>query len=236
MKILRIKNLSSGYGKKQVLYDVSLDILQGETVLLIGSNGSGKSTLLKTVYGLVTPKSGEVMFNKENITNKNSSDLIKKGLVYIPQKNNCFDNLTVQENLEVSGLTVNDDTKIFKERFEKIMEYFPKLKNLLGQIPMKLSGGERQLLALAMGAINQPKMILLDEPFAGLSHHGIEDIKHQIDVLRKEQNTTFLIVEHRLREAMLMADKVFGLKLGKISEIFKINNTFHDEAIHRILI
>jgi branched-chain amino acid transport system ATP-binding protein len=236
MNILEIKNISSGYGKKQILFEVSLDIIQGETVLLIGSNGSGKSTLLKTVYGLVTPFSGEVFFNKENITNKNSSDLIKKGLVYIPQKNNCFDNLSVQENLEVSGLTLDDGNNFFKERFEKIMEYFPKLKNLLAQIPMKLSGGERQLLALAMGAINQPKMMLLDEPFAGLSHHGIEDMKHQIDVLRKEQNTTFLIVEHRLREAMLLADKMYGLKLGKISEIFKINNTFQDEAIHRILI
>jgi len=236
MNILEIKNISSGYGKKQVLYDVLLDITQGETILLIGSNGSGKSTLLKTIYGLVTPINGEVFFYGENITNKNSSDLIKKGLVFIPQKNNCFDNLTVCENLEVSGLTLSNDIKVFKEQFEKILEYFPKLKKLLSQIPMKLSGGERQLLALAMGAINQPKMMLLDEPFAGLSHHGIEDIKHQIEVLRKEQNTTFLIVEHRLREAMLLADKMFGLKLGKISEIFKLNNTFHDEAIHQILI
>lgn len=216
--MLKLENVSTGYGKRQVLYNVSFEVNKGEIVLLIGSNGSGKSTVLKYSYGLLPPfkgGTGKVTFDGEDITGIEPSELIRKGLVYIPQKNNVFDNLTVKDNLEVAGLALNDRI-LFRKRFVEVLELFPFLKDLLNRLPMKLSGGERQMLAFAMASLHKPKMILADEPFAGLSHRNIELLKLQILTINRELNTTFLVVEHRVKESYDIAEKIIELKLGKI--------------------
>lgn len=230
--ILRLENVSTGYGKRQVLFDLSIDIKQGEIVLLIGANGSGKSTVLKYIYGLIPPftdGSGKVFFNGEDITGIVPSKLIHKGLTYIPQKNNVFENLSVKDNLEIAGLALND-RKIFKERYEEVLELFPILKDLQKRLPMKLSGGERQLLAFAMASLHKPKMILTDEPFAGLSHRNIELVKLQLFTINRHLGTTFLVVEHRMKESYTIADKILGLRYGQLifNELTNINFQFNE--------
>jgi branched-chain amino acid transport system ATP-binding protein len=236
MALLEVNNINAGYDKKQILYDVSFEIEQGGIVLLIGPNGSGKSTLLKVIYGLIPlwngviehppTKDGGIYFNGENIVSQSASKLLNKGLLYIPQQNNLFADLTVKENLEMAGLTITS-RKIVQERIEKAMDIFPMLVPHLNRIPMKLSGGERQLLTLAMAILHQPKMILIDESFNGLSPQNISFVREQLRMLNEKEDITFLIVEHRLKESYTMAQKIISLKLGKIYNISELNSSFN---------
>ena len=182
MSILKVENLSTGYGKKQVLFNVSLEVNKGDIVLLAGSNGSGKSTLLKAIYGLLPQwDNGRVVFDGEDITGKPTAELLKMGLLYIPQKNNLFEDLTVQENLEMAGLTL--DKRLLKERVDSVLSLFTALSKNFDRVPMKLSGGERQLLTIAMSILHKPEMILFDEPFTGLSPQNIGIVSENIELL-----------------------------------------------------
>lgn len=246
MALLEVKNINAGYGKKQVLYDISFEVEQGEIVLLVGSNGSGKSTLLKAIYGLLPlwnnsnsdnseNKKGSVYFNGEKITDLPTSELLKKGLLYIPQKDNLFADLTVKENLEMAGLTIGN-RKILQERIEQALDNFPSITPHLKRIPMNLSGGERQLLTLAMAILHKPKMILIDEPFSGLSEQNIVFVKDTFKRLNEKNKVTFLIVEHRITETYRMAQKIVGLKLGKVYSIRNMDSDFIIPDLHNIFI
>lgn len=223
--MLKVENISTGYGKKQVLFDVSFEVKQGEIVLLTGSNGSGKSTLLKTIYGMLPQwNSGQIIFDCVNITGKPTEALLKKGLLYIPQKNNLFEDLTVKENLEIAGLLT--DQRSLKQRIENVLKIFTSLVPHLNRTPIKLSGGERQMLTLTMAALHQPKMILIDEPFTGLSPQNITFIAEYLRVLNHNQGITFLVVEHRVKECLTIANRVIGLKLGKVFSETEVNSNF----------
>lgn len=213
--MLRIENLNTGYGKKQVLYDVSLDVQAGDIALIIGSNGSGKSTLLKSIFGINPVWSGKVYFDHQDITNHASHTLLKKGLMYIPQKNNVFEQLTVKENLEISGMALNNKL-LFKQRLEWVSNYFPVITSHYKMYPMKMSGGERQQLVLAMAMIHQPKLMMIDEPFTGLSPSAIDGIRTHLKQLNQDFGVTIMMVEHRISEALVVANKIIGIKLGKI--------------------
>lgn len=214
--ILEVDNLSTGYGKKQILFNFSLRIFSNEIVLIVGNNGSGKSTLLKAICNTLPSFEnfgGKIFFGNEEITYQSTFQIIQKGLMYVPQKYNCFDNLSVKENLEVSYL-IHSDRKSRKRSFTKSLERFPLLRNYLEKRPFQLSGGERQLLAIAMAITSQSKLVLLDEPFAGLSVENIELVKRQLLRWHKEENIGFLIVEHRIKELSTFADKIIGIKMG----------------------
>lgn len=241
--MLKVENLSTGYDKKQVLFDVSLEVKQGEIVLLAGSNGSGKSTLLKAIYGMLplwhsSPfgggREGAVIFDGENITGKPTAALLKKGLLYIPQKNNLFEDLTVKENLEMAGLTL--DQRTLQQRIENALSIFTTLVPHFHRIPMKLSGGERQLLTLAMATLHQPKMILVDEPFTGLSTYNIIFVAENLKELNQINGITFLIVEHRVKESSSVAKRVIGLKLGKVFSEIEVNTNFDIKQLHEVFI
>ncbi len=216
MSLLQVQKISAGYGKKQVLFNVSFEIEKGETVLLIGSNGSGKSTLLKVIYGLLKPMNSEakIVFNDEDITNNKPAKLIKKGIVYIPQQNELFEDLTVIENIEIAGMQTLDK-KESKNRIEDVLEQLPALKDLTKRACDRLSGGERKQVSLAMALINKPELIIFDEPLAGVSPKNLNDILSQIEKL-KYLGISVLLVEHRVKNVFDIADKVIGLKLGKI--------------------
>jgi branched-chain amino acid transport system ATP-binding protein len=214
--MLEVKNISSGYGKKQVLYDVSLQVKKGEVVLLTGGNGSGKSTILKCIYGLLPLWNGEIYFEGEKITGLKTSDLIKKGIVYIPQKNNYFENLTVQENLEVSG-SIYSKTEL-KKKIKNVFENFNKLAELKKRTPFSLSGGERQLLAFGMALVHKPKLILFDEPLAGMDKGNTQIILDEILILNKKHNIEFLIIEHTKSLPEDFFNYEVNLLLGKISK------------------
>lgn len=192
--MLEVKNISSGYRKKQVLYEVSLNVGKGEVVLLTGGNGSGKSTLLKCIYNLLPCWTGEIFFDGNQINGLKPHDLIKKGIVYIPQKDFYFENLTVIENMQISGNMLSKS--ILKERITEVSE-LTGLGKFRKRRPFDLSGGERKILAFGMGLIHKPKLLLFDEPFAGA------DAKNTTNLLRlfKENiinsNNGVIIVEHK---------------------------------------
>ncbi len=214
--LLKIENMNAGYGKKQVLFDVSLEVNSGELVLLTGGNGSGKSTLLKSIYGLLNDgsfKKGKVTFAGKDIASTPSYSLIKEGLVYVPQKNNTFENLTVKETLEVAANILPNAIK--KDRIKEVFGYLPQLAALESRTPFSMSGGEKQILALGMALLHKPKMILLDEPGTGLSSVSF---KRKIEILTtlNINGITFLIVEHRTREFEGLVDRAYHLTLGNL--------------------
>lgn len=210
MSLLKIENINTGYDKKQVLFDISLEINAGETVLLVGGNGSGKSTLLKAVYGLLPLWSGKVYYNNKLVTQ--SSKLITQNFVYIPQKNELFADMSVADNLKTSLLHLNDKHET-ENRIARLMDEMPMLKTKYRQTADRLSGGEAKMLTLAMAMINQPKLLLYDEPLSGLSGSNIQLVLHYIEKL-KQNDTTLVLVEHKIKELLSHADRIIGLKLG----------------------
>jgi branched-chain amino acid transport system ATP-binding protein len=233
--MLEVENISNGYGKKQVLFDVSFSVKNGDILLIAGSNGSGKSTLLKAIYGIIPQWSkGSIIFDGEKITGKPTVALLKRGLLYIPQRNNLFEDLTVKENLQMAGLTL--DTRLLQLRIENSLSIFATLVPHLNRIPMKLSGGERQLLILAMALLHQPKMIMVDEPFIGLSPQNITFVAKSLKALNEKSRITLLIVEHRVKECSLIANKVIGLKLGRVFCELNIDANFNILELNPIFI
>ncbi len=228
MSNLKINNLSTGYGKKQVLFDVSLDIKKGQTVLLVGSNGSGKSTLLKTIYGLIGVWDGTIEYNGELLQSSGrkvpTHKLIQKGIMYIPQKDALFEDMTVEENLSASLLHTGNKKSI-EQTVHQIMEQMPKLQELKKQLVNRLSGGERKQLSLAMVVANTPQLLLLDEPLAGVSDENVPAVLQWLDKIR-QNDVTILVIEHRIQEIFEFADTVVGLKLGQLhtDKLDTINN------------
>ena len=213
--MLEVKNISSGYGKKQVLYDVSLKVEPGEVVLLTGENGSGKSTLLKCIYNLLPCWEGDIFFEEEKISALKPSQLIKKGIVYIPQKDFYFENLTVDENLHISGNTI---PKLeLRKRKEEVYDLtgLVKYKN---RKPFNLSGGERKILAFGMGLIHKPKTLLFDEPFAGVDSKNSAILFSLFEQVIIQPDIEIIIVEHKDDAKRLYTRKV-KMELGKAKKI-----------------
>lgn len=209
--MLKIKNISSGYGKKQVLFDVSMTVEAGEVVLLTGGNGSGKSTLLKCIYNLLPLWSGSIEFEGQDTSNKKPSDLIHNGIVYIPQKDFYFENLTVLENLQISG---NMYPKNFlKERIDEVFE-LTRLSKFKKRKPFDLSGGERKILAFGMGLIHKPKLLLFDEPFAGVDAKNSVIILKLFNEIIINKDNKVIIVEHKDDTRQLYTSKI-KMELGK---------------------
>ncbi len=210
--MLEVKNISSGYDKKQVLYDASLQVKAGEVVLLTGGNGSGKSTLLKCVYNLLPCWSGEIFFEGEKISGLNPSDLIRKGIVYIPQKDFCFENLTVHQNLEIAG-TIYSKIEL-NQRIENVYE-LTGLEKFRKRKPFNLSGGETKLLAFGMGLLHNPKLILFDEPLAGVDTKGTNKVLNLIKQSIISSDNYVVIVEHKDSARELFTKRI-SMELGQI--------------------
>ncbi len=217
--ILKLQNLSTGYGKKQVLFDVDFEVEGGQTVLVIGSNGSGKSTLFKAIYGLLPLWSGEVFFDGESLHNSKfstpTSRLIKQGLMYIPQKDELFEDMTVAQNLEMSLLHLNDRS-VMRQRIDETYQQIAVLHEKKNQTVRTLSGGERKLLSLGMVTANRPKMVLYDEALAGLSSSNVKNVLDLLQAI-KAQGVTLVLIEHRIKQLIPLADRIVGLKMGRIN-------------------
>ena len=216
--MLKVERITTGYGKKQVLTDVSFDVGKGEIILLTGGNGSGKSTVLKCIYGLLKPwgKNGRIIFEREDITDLHPSEMIKRGIVYLPQKKNVFENFTIEENLLISANTYT--TAEVKERIKKIYETLPILETFRKRTPFHLSSGEKQILAFGNILVHKPQLILLDEPFAGIDVENSKVLKSCIQDLNAK-NITILIVEHKKYLFENQINKTIELELGMIKTI-----------------
>jgi branched-chain amino acid transport system ATP-binding protein len=212
--MLKIEHISSGYGKKQVLFDISFEVKENEIILLSGGNGSGKSTLLKCIFNLLPLWRGATYLDGQRIDQLKSSELIKKGMVYIPQKNFCFDNLTVNENLMIAGNIYqrNEMNKRLNEVYS--LSGLFKIKE---RKPFSLSGGEKKLLAFGMSLMHKPKIVLFDEPFAGIDMTKTLEFLNVFNSHFVRNGITLVIVEHKDTGKKMYTSKII-LELGCIKK------------------
>lgn len=212
--MLRIEDIEVNYEAIAALKGVTLSVNEGEIVTLIGANGAGKSTLLRVISGLVKPKSGKIQFMDNNILAKPAQDIVKSGLIQVPEGRRVFANMSVQENLELGAFTRKDKNGI-KEDIEKVFIKFPRLKERRKQLAGTLSGGEQQMLAIGRALMSKPKLLLLDEPSMGLSPILVKEIFQIIKEIN-EAGTTILIVEQNANMALSIAHRAYVLETGKI--------------------
>ncbi len=213
--MLKIRKLETGYGKKQVLFGLSMDVQEGEIVALIGPNGAGKSTVLKAICGLIPIWKGDIRFNGTPSHGTTPAKNVARGITFAPQGSRVFFDLTVMENLEVGGFQL--PRKEVKERIEQVLELFPVLKKRTRQDAGKLSGGEQQMVAIARALIPRPKLLMLDEPSLGLSPNLVKLVFEKISEIKCETGISILIVEQKVREVLENCNKVYSLKLGKVA-------------------
>ena len=212
--MLSITDLTAGYGKLTILHDVSLAVPAGQFAAILGPNGSGKSTLLKTLVGLTTIERGAIVFDGQPIAGRRTETIRGLGLAYVPQRENVFKSLTVRENLLLAarGLNRQDGAVALGECYE----LFPVLKDRQGQRAGSLSGGERQMLAMALGWLARPKLMLLDEPSAGLSPLFVTEVFRTLAALR-DAGITLVVVEQNARSVLRWCDHAFLLREGQIA-------------------
>lgn len=213
--MLEVRGIQTGYGKKQVLYGLTIELSEGEIVTLIGPNGAGKSTILKAICGLLPIWNGEIRFNGKEINGCSPAQNVARGITYAPQGSRVFSDLSVMENLEIGGfhLSRND----LKSRITRMFQMFPILKERARQDAGKLSGGEQQMLSLARALVPNPKLLMLDEPSLGLSPILVSMVFRKISEINKTTGVTVLIVEQKVREVLDICTQVYSIKLGKVA-------------------
>ncbi len=212
--ILELKNIETGYGKRQVLWGVNESIRKGEKILLIGPNGSGKSTLLSAIIGILPLMKGEIFLKGEKINHWDVEERVSYGISYLRQSENIFPNLKVKENFELSACSKNG--KLLKERLKWVLSLFPFLEGKLDKRGGILSGGERQALAIGMVLMKKSEILLLDEPTAGLSPKAAKEILNGIEKAQMEEDFTILLVEHNFGLVSSWVTRVIGMSEGKI--------------------
>ena len=213
--LLEVKDLEAGYGKKQVLFDVSLNMQEGEIVGIIGHNGAGKSTALMSIFGLIAPYQGSVFYESKEMTHVGPAVKLEAGIYHLPQEYFLFNDLTVRENLEVSFFTVPDQS-LFEARLKRVYDFFPVLDERANQLAGTLSGGERRMLGIGMGFLRQPKLLMLDEPSSGLSPVAFQNVSEIIKEINKELGTAVLLVEQNVKVAFRLSSRVYVMKAGYI--------------------
>ena len=212
MIILKADNITAGYTREvNILSDVNFRLQSGQIVSVIGPNGAGKSTLLKTIFGILKPSNGKISLKEEDITGLKPDKVAQKGISYVPQVNNIFPSLTIQENLEMGAFIREDD---YSPRLNEIYELFPILGERKKQKAGQLSGGQRQMVAMGRALMVDPQVLLLDEPSAGLSPKLVDMIFEKITDINKT-GVSMIIVEQNAREALKMADHGYVLAMGR---------------------
>ena len=211
--LLEVVQLTAGYGTIAVLHQVSLGLSEGEIVCIIGPNGAGKSTVLRAVAGQIDPSSGKIIFRGEDISHQNVDEKGRKGLIFIPQGNNIFPNLTVLENLEIAGSILGDSEKL-RRGIEGVLEKFPMIKERKKRPARELSGGQRQMLALSRILVIHPRLVLLDEPSLGLAPLVVDLIFKEIQEMNRK-GISFLLVEQNARKGLSVSSRGYVLELGR---------------------
>ncbi|MBS3978143.1 MAG: ABC transporter ATP-binding protein [Syntrophomonadaceae bacterium] len=212
--MLKINNLNSGYGKLQVLYDLSIEIPEKEITVVVGPNGAGKTTLLCSIMGITNVFSGEVLFNGDSLKNLPTYLLARKGISYVPQMGNVFADLSVRDNLQMAGYLL--PVAEARKKAQEMTEIFPVLKRFIDRKAATLSGGERRMLAIAMGLMKNPKLMLLDELSTDLAPIIAEKVILEVARLRDELGITILMVEQLAKRALEIGDKAYLLVSGGV--------------------
>ena len=211
MALLEVADVVAGYGETDILHGVSIAVDEGEIVTIIGPNGCGKSTLMKAIVGLVRVKAGTVTFRGTDISSQPPERIVRTGLCYVPQSANVFPSLSIRENLEMGGFVRNDD---YRGRIEELFALFPDLARRPTQRAGSLSGGQRQMLAIARALMLDPVLLLLDEPSAGLSPAIMDLVFERIRGINRA-GVALLLVEQNARESLRMSDRGYVLAAGR---------------------
>jgi len=229
--MLRVDKIKVHYGGIPALHEVSFEVGEGELVAIVGANGAGKTTALKTVVGALSPVSGGIEFEGTDITGKNSAEIVRLGITYVPEGRHIFGPLTVEENLLLGAFTTSIKEKI-EERMDYVYDLFPLLKERYRQRGETLSGGEQQMLAIGRGLMARPKLLMLDEPSLGLMPKLVTEVLQAISLL-KEEGHTILLVEQNVREALELSDRGYILQTGKTIHSGKGSELLDSEIVKK---
>lgn len=212
--MLRLASVNTYYGPSQVLHNVSLEVNKGEIVCLLGANAAGKTTTMKTIFGLVRPRTGSIQFKEQPIERQLPGDIVRSGLVLVPEGRRIFSRMTVLENLEMGAFSRANRTEV-KADIDHVCQIFPRIKERLKQVAGTMSGGEQQMLAMGRALMSRPSMICMDEPSMGLSPILVQTVFDTIVRIRQEGMTIFL-VEQNASMALSLADRGYVLQTGRI--------------------
>ena len=231
MAMLEVKDLQVYYGVIQALKGISFHVNQGEVIALIGANGAGKTTTLQTLTGILSPKSGSIVFEGKDLTRTPAHKIVEMGMAHVPEGRRVFADMSVYENLLLGAYTRKDKAEI-AESLASVYKRFPRLEERKGQRAGTLSGGEQQVLAMGRALMSRPRIILMDEPSMGLSPIFVNEI---FDIIREvsESGTTVLLVEQNAKKALSIADRAYVLETGSITMDGKAEDLLNDEAVQK---
>ena len=231
MAMLEVKDLQVYYGVIQALKGISFHVNQGEVIALIGANGAGKTTTLQTLTGILSPKSGSIVFEGKDLTRTPAHKIVEMGMAHVPEGRRVFADMSVYENLLLGAYPRKDKAEI-AESLASVYKRFPRLEERKGQRAGTLSGGEQQMLAMGRALMSRPRIILMDEPSMGLSPIFVNEI---FDIIREvsESGTTVLLVEQNAKKALSIADRAYVLETGSITMDGKAEDLLNDEAVQK---
>ena len=231
MAMLEVKDLQVYYGVIQALKGISFHVNQGEVIALIGANGAGKTTTLQTLTGILSPKSGSIVFEGKDLTRTPAHKIVEMGMAHVPEGRRVFADMSVYENLLLGAYTRKDKAEV-AESLASVYKRFPRLEERKGQRAGTLSGGEQQMLAMGRALMSRPRIILMDEPSMGLSPIFVNEI---FDIIREvsESGTTVLLVEQNAKKALSIADRAYVLETGSITMDGKAEDLLNDEAVQK---
>ncbi len=215
-RVLETRKLRGGYGKMIIVDGVDIYVEKGEIVALVGPNGSGKSTLLKTIYGVAKVFGGRISFEGRDVTYLAPEEKTRIGMGFVPQTENVFPDLTVEENLEMGGYLIKSERKL-REAIEMVYSIFPQLRDLRNVLAGALSGGQRKMVAVGRALMTMPRLLLMDEPTAGLAPKTAIELLDKLIEIKKETDTSILIVEQHARRALEISNRGYVLVSGRIA-------------------
>ncbi len=227
--MLNVNDLTVHYGAIQALRGISFEVKEGEIITLIGSNGAGKTTTLHAISNITKKTSGNVIFEDKDITTSAPDEIVRSGLIHVPEGRRIFANMSVKENLEMGAYTRKDKAGI-KEDMEKVFGLFPRLKERIKQVGGTLSGGEQQMLAMGRAIMSKPKLLLLDEPSMGLAPIFVDEIFSIICEINKT-GTTILLVEQNAFKALAIAQRAYVLETGAVIKSDSASVLMNDASV-----
>ena len=230
--VLDVSELSANYGGRNILDGVNLQVHAGEIVTVIGHNGAGKSTLLRAIFNLVPWRSGHISLKGRDVMGLPSDQLLMAGLAYVPQHRSVFPRLTIEENLQMGGYLVRD-AQVLAQRIERVLDLFPVLKTRAGQWAGDMSGGEQRMLEIARTLLQDPQLIMLDEPSIGLAPKMVETVFATVQLLR-DQGKAVLMVEQNVKKALSVSDRACVMELGAVRIQDQADRLLHDERVARL--